>query len=1366
MLRGALGRPSPRWALAALPVLLVVSVLAWQLNRGPIGADFLRGGIEKRLESQIKGGDARVGRVGLVWFPEARSIGLRIDGISLVDARGRDVLRARRVEGALAVDALAGLTLAPGRVTARDFYAAVSVSPQGRWELGLDATGEPGRPTKLDQLFADLTGKERMGRPASWLRQLDLSHGSLRVRQVGGTVDWTGAVERLGFSKVDGKLRADVDLRLADPSGREAVLDGSARAEVGLREAFLEGRIENLAPARVFPSVGPTRPLSALDAVVQGRGTLAYSFETGVRSADVSFEAGAGSVRFGSARQRFDSAEVEAGYDPRRGAVLLRTFRIAAEKTRLDLNGAMRLVPEDRSERRPARLEYDLSGPVVVATLAADGAPQTLTDVRAVGRYTPEQRKLEIDRGRAVLAGAPITASGTVTRDRRGQVGAELTAAIQGSVGVEPIFAFWPESLGQEARTWLKAGMLGGRFSNARFTMKAAPGVLQRDILDDDALRLDFDFVETGLRFSTELPAVEQGRGKATLKGNSFLLTLDAGRMEGLALSEGTIEIPYFEPGGRDAVFKVRARGPASGVLDILDRPALRLLADNGFDRKRVTGVADVKLEIVRPMLMAVPIEDYRFAYEATLTDAGLSRAALGFDLERGTMRVVGDHQGLRVTGPARVGPYSGGVEFAMRFEGDADQTVRVDGRLDADIMGGRRGAASPFEGEFRVNDGAGSGRVRSGVLDGRVTWAEAGGERFTLEGQADSRALRALDVPFTAKTPDRFPVELVMARQADGVWRGPLQADALSGQVGWIEAAEPRLLFAAELTPAEAEAIGVSQIPFFAQTRRVAVDARLGEGAGRADVRVDDVTAEFAWSRAADGVLERRVSAALTPSLLQAFGLPGSFRPDRAPTASATWRETAQGAAGSGDVAGATFQFRMLRDAAGKRLLASGALDRAALDRLGAPDDLALTGLALLALDARLGQDDARGRLDVDLGGAGLVLLDGAWRKPAGRPARLAVDFSREGDGALRLTRVAGQGPDFALDGTGALGTDGKLVFADFRQFELGGLIDASMSLRRAPNDQLMSVVLRGASLDARRFLDRAAGRPAAAGAQGSGGSARPMRFDVDLDAVRLTEKAAFRDLKAVGVWGDAASRRAEISARTSNGAVVRARLWPLAGATSLSLETADAGELARTLFGLETLKGGRAVVSGRLVSGGADVNVEMTDVRLVRAPTMAQILTLGSLQGLADTLNGEGVLFNRVIAPVQLRGSRLVVGEARATGSALGLTTTGVADLRAATLDFEGTLAPAYALNSAVGHVPIVGQLLVSRKGEGVVGLGYSARGSFERPQVMVNPLSLMTPGILRRIFESTPPSTEDAPARRPASSTARRSGARGAP
>jgi len=58
----------------------------------------------------------------------------------------------------------------------------------------------------------------------------------------------------------------------------------------------------------------------------------------------------------------------------------------------------------------------------------------------------------------------------------------------------------------------------------------------------------------------------------------------------------------------------------------------------------------------------------------------------------------------------------------------------------------------------------------------------------------------------------------------------------------------------------------------------------------------------------------------------------------------------------------------------------------------------------------------------------------------------------------------------------------------------------------------------------------------------------------------------------------------------------------------------------------------------------------------------------------------------------------------------------------------------------------------VLVSKKGEGVFGVTYSATGSAELPKIDVNPLSVLTPGILRRIFEGHMPTAANAPSNLP--------------
>ena len=190
-------RPAVRHVSAAalgviVGALLVVGGAIWRLSLGPISVDALKPGVERWIAAGVAGGRAHVGAANLVWFGRANALGLQLSDVSLTDGRGRQVLQARRVDAGLALESLLRLEPALGHVAAQRFFAAVSVSPQGRYGLGYDAAGAPGRGEDLWRLFDDVIGHPRHGRPLSFLREVDLSDGVVAFREVGGPVAWRG----------------------------------------------------------------------------------------------------------------------------------------------------------------------------------------------------------------------------------------------------------------------------------------------------------------------------------------------------------------------------------------------------------------------------------------------------------------------------------------------------------------------------------------------------------------------------------------------------------------------------------------------------------------------------------------------------------------------------------------------------------------------------------------------------------------------------------------------------------------------------------------------------------------------------------------------------------------------------------------------------------------------------------------------------------------------------------------------------------------------------------------------------------------------------------------------------------------------
>ncbi|MGH6951695.1 MAG: AsmA-like C-terminal region-containing protein, partial [Vitreimonas sp.] len=216
----------------------------------------------------------------------------------------------------------------------------------------------------------------------------------------------------------------------------------------------------------------------------------------------------------------------------------------------------------------------------------------------------------------------------------------------------------------------------------------------------------------------------------------------------------------------------------------------------------------------------------------------------------------------------------------------------------------------------------------------------------------------------------------------------------------------------------------------------------------------------------------------------------------------------------------------------------------------------------------------------------------------------------------------------------------------------------------------------------------------------------------------------------------------RLSAAGRAPEGAFTLA-INPEDAAGRIRLRSADAGFAVAALTGAESIVGGSAEADGDWRAGPpsqARFNVRLRDFQVVRLPAMARLLSsAGSLTGLVETLNGDGIGFNALYAEMAYANDRLTFTEGRMAGPSLGLTGSGAYNIERDNLDIDGVVAPSPALNlSMLGNIPVIGDLLVSRRGEGVFGMTYSINGPAAQPRVGVNPVSALTPGILRRIFE----------------------------
>ena len=72
---------------------------------------------------------------------------------------------------------------------------------------------------------------------------------------------------------------------------------------------------------------------------------------------------------------------------------------------------------------------------------------------------------------------------------------------------------------------------------------------------------------------------------------------------------------------------------------------------------------------------------------------------------------------------------------------------------------------------------------------------------------------------------------------------------------------------------------------------------------------------------------------------------------------------------------------------------------------------------------------------------------------------------------------------------------------------------------------------------------------------------------------------------------------------------------------------------------------------------------------------------------------------------------------------------------------MDLKGTIVPAYAINSALGRIPLMGTSSSPERGGGLVSVAYTVRGPRAEPLGHRQSALSLTPGFLRGIFKMLP-------------------------
>ena len=146
----------------------------------------------------------------------------------------------------------------------------------------------------------------------------------------------------------------------------------------------------------------------------------------------------------------------------------------------------------------------------------------------------------------------------------------------------------------------------------------------------------------------------------------------------------------------------------------------------------------------------------------------------------------------------------------------------------------------------------------------------------------------------------------------------------------------------------------------------------------------------------------------------------------------------------------------------------------------------------------------------------------------------------------------------------------------------------------------------------------------------------------------------------------------------------------------------------------------------------------LKINDFKLKEVPALTKILTLASLQGIADLLTGEGIRFDEFEMNFDNKKNLMTINEIYSIGPAISILMDGYIEGKNL-VSLRGTLVPATTINKAIGKIPILGKILVGKKtGEGVFGVSFKIKGPPKKLKTTVNPIKTLTPRFITRTLE----------------------------
>lgn len=436
----------------------------------------------------------------------------------------------------------------------------------------------------------------------------------------------------------------------------------------------------------------------------------------------------------------------------------------------------------------------------------------------------------------------------------------------------------------------------------------------------------------------------------------------------------------------------------------------------------------------------------------------------------------------------------------------------------------------------------------------------------------------------------------------------------------------------------------------------------------------------------------------------------------------------------GEGLLAGAPSQFevKQAKNSPTQDATVSMIIDDALREKKQMRTQNLLNGPVTLSLKLTgIGGQKIKGTGDLDFQKASVAGLIPGWTRPAGKPGKATFSFSLLPDQSIKLSDLVFDDPSISFKGSAEIAPEGDLKSVSLLQLRVMQNDKVSASLERVA--QGLRVKIQGDTLDGRALIKTVT-------APGKNSATSGQDIELDLKVATLTG------------FNSEVMRNADIRIQTKSGALKELRIDGKLAQQSVIAQPAR-GENGQPVFIIQTADAGALLrftdLYKRMNTGALSLQISATGEPLDGVLTIRRFAILdeevlaqlnaqpGAPGGKPIITDPRNVQFNRLAASFTLGSGRIVIKDGVISGPVIGASIEGTIDYAKSGIDLRGAIVPAYLVNNLFNKLPLIGQLL-GGENEGIFSINYRAVGPLSSPSISYNPLSVVAPGFLRKLFE----------------------------